>query len=142
MKPYYKYIEHTADVLFEAYGSTLEELFVQCALALEETQVNVEKIECKQETIISGKSKDVESLLFDFLDDLVYYKDAELLVFSKFKIKIEEKGDVCLLNCICSGEKLDFKKHDPRVDVKAVTMHMFKVEKINDGWKAKVLLDI
>lgn len=142
MKSSYTFLEHTADVLFQAEAPSLGELFEQCGLALQETQVDQKLVESKQKTIISGENKDVESLLFDFLDDLVFYKDSEQLVFNKFKIKIKEKNGVYHMTCDAFGEKLDIKKHNPKVDIKAITMHMFEVKKTKNGWWAQVLVDI
>ena len=142
MKPSYVFIDHTADVLFKAKADTLPELFTQCGLALEETQVDLKLIDSKETIEITGKHKEIERLLFDFLDDLVYHKDADLLVFNKFDISIEEKESEYHLTCKASGEKLDHKKHDPKVDVKAITMHMFEVKKTDNGWEATVLVDI
>jgi len=156
MKASRKYLEHTADVLFLAEAETLPELFEQCAIAVEETQVDAENFEPKEKVIITGENKKIDLLLFDFLDDLLMYKDSELLIFSKFDIKIDEKvvaGEECgedncegkttyNLTCTAYGEKIDHEKHDRKVDVKAITMHMFEVKKVEGGWKAKILLDI
>ena len=142
MKPSYKFLDHTADVLFQAEAENLNELFQQCALALEETQVEISKVEQKESITIKVEHKNVEGLLFDFLDDLVFYKDADLLIFSRFDIYIEEKEGKYFLTCQAYGEKLDHKKHEPKVDVKAITMHMFEVKKTDEGWFAQVLVDI
>jgi SHS2 domain-containing protein len=142
MKPSYKFIDHTADVLFQAQGNNLNELFEQCAIALEDTQVDIKLIKPKENIIIEGKNKDIERLLFDFLDDLIFYKDSKLLIFSKFNISIRKENAEYILTCKAHGEKLNHEKHDPKVDVKAITMHLFEVKKIKDGWQAKVLVDI
>ena len=142
MKPSYEFIDHTADVLFKAYGNTLPELFEQCALALEETQVDISLIEQKETIEITGKNSKIDRLLFDFLDDLVFHKDADLLIFNKFEIEIEKNEGEFVLSCKATGDKLDHKKHDPKVDVKAITMHLFEVIKKEDGWEAQVLVDI
>lgn len=142
MKPSYKFLEHTADVLFQARAESLAELFNQCALALEDTQVNIEKIKARKKLKLRVEGKSMESLLFEFLNELIFYKDAELLIFNKFAISIEEKGEKYILDCTAQGEKLDHLKHEPKVDVKAITMHLFEVKKIKDGWQARVLLDI
>ena len=142
MKPSYTFLEHTADVLFQAEAPTLPELFEQCALAVEDTQVDVKTVEPLQEVTITGKNNTIERLLFDFIDDLIFYKDADLLVFSKFDIEIEEKYQEFYLTCKAYGEQVDHTKHDPKVDVKAVTLHQFKFEKTKDGYKAFVILDI
>ena len=142
MKSSYTFIDHTADVLFEARAPTIEDLFAQCALALEETQVDISKIEQNLTQEITGENAKLDRLLFDFLDDVLFYKDAELLIFNKFDLSIMEEGGVYKLHCVAHGEKLDHQKHDPKVDVKAITMHLFEVKEIEDGFFAKVLVDI
>ncbi|HLD01082.1 MAG TPA: archease [Candidatus Nanoarchaeia archaeon] len=143
MQPFYKFLEHTADVLFEAEAGTLEDLFIQCALAAADSQVDINRIKPKVKQHIAIKHKDIERLLFDFLDDLIFYKDSKQLIFTKFDLKIRQlKDGIYSLDCQAHGEKLSHTKHDPKVDVKAVTMHLFEVKKTPRGWKAKVLLDI
>ncbi|MAF99454.1 MAG: hypothetical protein CMH61_02475 [Nanoarchaeota archaeon] len=138
----YTFIDHTADVLFEAEGKTLNELFEQCALAVEETQIVLKEFEPKLTKIIEGKNKSIENLLFDFLDDLLFYKDSERLLFSEFNCTIEKKEGEYHLHCEAKGEELNAQKHEQKVDVKAITMHLFEVKQMNDGWQAKVLIDI
>ena len=142
MKPSYTFIDHTADVLFEAEAFTLSELFEQCALAVEDTQVDLSNVEQKEERTIIGKNKNVEHLLFDFLDDVLFYKDSEMLIFSKFVVEVKQEGEDYVLTCTASGETLNPDKHEQKVDVKAITMHMFEVKKEEKVWKARVLVDI
>lgn len=142
MKAFHKFFDHTADVLFVARAETLPELFNQCALAVEETMADVAKIKPKQKIKILGENKKVDGLLFDFMEELVFFKDYKQLLFSRFEIVITEKEGLYNMSCNAYGEKLDVARHDPRVDVKAVTMHEFEVIKDQQGWKAKVLLDI
>lgn len=142
MKPSYKFLEHTADILFQAQADTLPELFIQCGLAVEESQVQLDKVEAKEKVSFEKKGKKIDLLLFDFLDELIFYKDAEQLVFSQFEIKIEGKEGSYRLKCTAAGEKINVKKHQPKVDVKAITLHQFEVKKENGVWKAQVLIDI
>lgn len=142
MEAFHKFLDHTADVMFVAKAPTLEELFVHSAVAVQETMVDIKEVKPVKKVKIMGEEKKIGDLLFSFLDDLIFFKDYKQMVFSRFEIKIEQKGEFYTLSCVASGEKLDFTRHDPRVDVKAVTMHLFKVEQIKDAWKAQVLLDI
>jgi len=142
MKPYHKFLEHTADELFVAEAETLNDLFAQCALAVEEVMVDVTKFGTNEKKEIKGENKNVEHLLFDFLDDIVFYKDSERLIFSEFKIKVEEKEGKYFLTCQAYGEKINPDKHEQKVDIKAITMHMFEVKKTKEGWYAKVLVDV
>ena len=142
MKPLHKFLDHTADVFFVAKADTLPALFNECALAVEETMVEVSKVKVVEKVKILGESAKVESLLFDFLDELLFFKDYRQLVFSKFDIDIKENNGKYSLVCQAQGEKIDFSRHEPKVDVKAITMNEFKVEKVKEGWKAQVLIDI
>lgn len=132
-----------ADVAFEATGKTLNELFESCADAVVSTMVkNRKQVSAKQKKIFTAFSKNIENLLHDFMNELIFLKDADKLLFGKCKVKIEEKGGNYDLKAVCSGEKINPKKHTLLVDVKAVTWHMYKVEKTEKGWKAFVILDV
>jgi len=141
-RPFHKFLDHTADVFFVAKANTLPELFEQCGLAVEETMVDLSKVLSKQKIKILGEDKEIDRLLYDFMDELIFFKDYKQLMFCKFEINIEEKDGKFVLTCFASGEKLDIARHEPKVDVKAVTMHQFEVKKIDKGWQANVILDI
>ena len=105
---------------------------------------NMDKIEEEVSKEIRVVADDEEKLLYNFLDDIIFYKDSEQLLFCRFVIKVDKTSDGRLqLYCNAYGEKLNMKKHDLVVDVKAVTYHEFYVEKTEKGmWKAHVILDI
>ncbi|MCX8202372.1 MAG: archease [Candidatus Micrarchaeota archaeon] len=141
----YKYLHEltSADVAFEATGKTIEEMFSDAGVALLGVMVrDPMKIEPKLEFKIEKRANDEESLLFSFLDELIFLKDAEQMFFSKFKIEIRKERKEMVLNAVAYGEKIDPKKHDIVIDAKAVTMHHFKVEKINKGWRCQVIIDV
>jgi len=140
----YKFLEDLAiaDVAFEATGKTIEELFESAALAVINTQVkDLKSVKQRVSKEIKVESESMEMLLFNFLQELIFYKDAELLLFSKFDIKITQ-GKKYKLKAKAYGEKLNMKKHELLVDVKAVSLHNFKVEETKEGWKSDVILDV
>lgn len=142
MEDKYEFIDHTADILFKAQSDSLEGLFAQCGLAIGETTTNLVDIKPVISKEITGRHKKIDRLLFDFLDDLLFYKDSELLVFSKFELTIMEQAGEYVLKCRASGEALESDKHERKVDIKAITMHLFEVKKVEGGWQAQVLVDI
>ncbi len=130
----YKFLEEigTADIAFEATGHDLPELFSDAADAT-----------MKRETRHIELSNDqIDMLLFDFLQELIYFKDAERLLLRARDVRIEERDKRYFLTAEAAGEVLDAARHHQRADVKAVTLHNFYVEKADDAWKARVLLDI
>ena len=141
----YKYLEDigTADIAFEATGRDLPELFTAAADATMNVMIdNLEAIEPRETRRIALKNDAIDMLLFDFLQELIYFKDADRLLLRIREVQIDEKEDAYSLNATTVGEPLDPARHQQRADVKAVTLHDFRVEKAEGGWKARVLLDI
>lgn len=139
----FKFLEEIAiaDVAFEATATSLEQLFVECARATEETQVGLVGVLPKIKKQITLENEKIDQLLFDWLAELIYYKDAEALLFSKFDVKIK-KNKIYKLVATVSGEKIDPVRHELRNDVKAVTYYKFEVKQTTEGWFARVVLDI
>jgi SHS2 domain-containing protein len=127
-----------ADVAIEVWAETIEGLFQDSGLAVSEVMVDTKTVEQKIELDISLNSTSVEMLLYDFLSEIVYLKDAKSLLFSRFDVKINELDLFAKL----WGEKIDRERHHLRTDVKAVTLYRFEVKKENGIWKAEFVLDI
>jgi SHS2 domain-containing protein len=139
----YRFLEDiaTGDAAFEAEGRTLEELFVEAAVATFEVMVDTKGVEPRITREVELKNEAVDGLLFDWLSELVYLKDAEAVLFSKFNVNIK-KNDAYELKARVSGENINQQKHILRSDVKAVTYHMFEVKKTEENWTARIILDI
>jgi len=141
----YRFLEDVAiaDVAFDARGRTLAELFTNAALAVTNTMVrDVKTVEPRVAKNFELEAHDPEMLLYYFLQELVYYKDAELLLFSGYDLDISRKIGKWRLNAKLRGEKISPEKHDLGADVKAVSLHQFKVRKTAQGWRADVILDV
>ena len=141
----YTYLEDegTADIAFEATGRDLPELFTAAADATMNVMIdNLDAIEPRETRQIELSSDKIDMLLFDFLQELIYFKDAGRLLLRARKAQIDQRGDQFFLKAKVAGEQLDDTRHQQRADVKAVTLHGFSVLKYDRGWKAKVLLDI
>jgi len=130
----------TADVCFVAFGKTLNELFANAALAMFETMIDTTQLKQKEKRVLEVKGEDLKSLLFDWLNELLFHFGSENLVFSKFDVKIDKKK--FKLKAICWGERIDPQRHEIKAEVKATTYHKMKINKTKEGWKAQVILDI
>lgn len=136
----YKFFEDlaTADIAFEAEGSDLNELFEACALATFDIMVDLKSVNPKVRKIINLDEKNTEDLLFAFIEELIYLKDVETMLFSKFKIKVIGNS----LEAEIYGEKINQKEHRLKIDIKAITLHKFEVKKVKNKWIARVIVDI
>lgn len=81
-------------------------------------------------------------LLFSFLQELIFHKDARRLLLHADNVRIGQRKGVFRLKADLSGEQIDADRHRLLVDVKAVTLHRFKVEFGDNLWKAVVVLDV
>ncbi|AEC51039.1 hypothetical protein PNA2_0121 [Pyrococcus sp. NA2] len=139
----WEHYEHTADIGIRGYGDSLEEAFEAVAIALFDVIVNVNKVEKKEVREVEVEGDDLESLLYNFLEELLVLHDMEHLVFRDFDVKIEKVNGRYKLKAKAYGEKLDLEKHEPKEEVKAITYHDMKIEKLPDGrWMAQLVPDI
>ncbi len=133
----YKFLEHTADVKFQAYGKTLEEAFTNAALATAETMTKKTKIEQKIKWKIDASGKDLPSLLYNFLEELLFLLDVEDFLLSKV-LKIKIKGEE--LEAEVTGDKASNYKITN--DVKAITYNEMYVKEKDGKWVCQAVLDV
>ncbi len=133
----------TADVAFEAWGETREELFMASAAALLRTMVDApEQVLRKQDLVLRLEHEELDLLLLSFLQELIFYKDARRLLLHAERVRIEEHGEGFFLEAMVSGEQIDAGRHRLLVDVKAVTLHRLQVAFAENLWKGVVVLDV
>ncbi len=141
----YRYLEDiaTADVALEAWGTTLEETFIAAA----DATINVMVQDLN--TIFPGVRREIrldsdepDMLLYALLEELIFVKDAEQLLLRISDVKIQQSEAGLQLVASGSGETIDPEKHPLVVDVKAVTLHRFALERAAGGWRAFIILDI
>jgi SHS2 domain-containing protein len=131
--------DHTADLGLRARAATLDELFAEAGVALFSTVVeDLTAVRALTRVDIAVTGTDREYLLFDWLKELLYRFDADHLLFSRFDVKVTDAG----LTAAAWGEPLDWDRHVPNHEVKAITYHGLKVEQSADGWMAEVIVDI
>jgi len=135
----YRYIEHPSDVGFEAYGTTLEELFANAAIAMYSFMTDVDEIEEVEEREVTVNAEDLYSLMFDWLDELLFLFESKSLVMKDFDITVDESQ--FSITGRCQGGKFDPERHESGIIIKAVTYNMMEIKK-NEVWHARVVLDV
>jgi SHS2 domain-containing protein len=139
MKKGYEIIDHTADVGIIAYGADVEELFSNAALALFSLITEPERIEEKLHVDLEVNSEGRDSLLVEWLNELIYLFDVKHILFNRFDIESLTHND---LKATCYGENFDPMRHKIKIGVKAATYHMLKLEKNGGGYKSQIIFDI
>ena len=131
-------VDHTADVGIIAYGADVKQAFANAARGLFNLITELDDVKETLYRDIEVTATDKESLLVEWLNELIYRFDTENIIFKRFDIT--ELNDTRLKGR-SYGEKVDNSRHELKTGVKAATYHLLKVDK-NDGCKVQVLFDI
>lgn len=138
MEKDFEIVDHTADIGIIAYGTDIKQAFANAARALFSLITELDDVEEVLHRDTELIASDEESLLVEWLNELIYLFDAEHIIFKRFDII---KLNNTQLKARSYGEKVDSLKHKLKTGVKAATYHMLKVDK-GDGCKVQVLFDI
>jgi len=135
----FRILEHTADIGFEAFGATREEVFANAACALLHLIVDLETIVPREEVTVQAAGADPPSLLVNWLSEILYRHDAEGWLFRDLQVRSLESRS---LAAVARGEKFDPARHQMKLLVKAITYHQLVLEQTAQGWRAQVYVDI
>lgn len=141
-KPKFRVIEDiaSADFVFEAHGVNISELFANCALACFFAMTDPATVDPVKSFKLEVEGHRIEDLLYNFIAELIFIKDAEKVFLSQFDIDISP--DNAILKAVVGGEPIDYNKHIIKTDVKAVTYHELRVWTDKEGYSARMILDL
>lgn len=131
-------LEHTADIGIIAYGADLKQTFAHAARGLLSLITDPDKVNEVTYRDIELTAPDIESLLVDWLNELIYIFDTENILFKRFDISQLEPDH---LKARAYGEKVDRARHEIKLGIKATTYHMLQIVR-DDGYQARVIFDI
>lgn len=133
-----------ADMAFDADGDSLPALFDAATRALIESLADPSTIAQTWRQTVDLGAPDIETLLFEWLGRLVYFKDAQGVVFHQATLSLAPTSDQpgWGLHAELTGAPVDHLTQDLRSDVKGVTKHLYAVTHEEDTWKARVVLDV
>ena len=133
----------TADVGFVAAGETLDECFQAAADAtLEVMLANPTALQPRVRHSVHVENDVLDLALLNFLEELIYYKDAEGLFLRATGVQVVQRDGRWSVDGVVEGERIDPSRHHLSADVKAVTLHRLNVQRVNGGWEATVVLDV
>ena len=136
----YKLLEHATDAFIEVTGSNLVEAFTITGNSVVETIIDRSLVQEVEQKTLQVTGKDLDYLLFNWLEEVIYQTITEGFAIHRFSIEISKNSEF-QLSCIAYGEKIDIKKHKFRVEIKAPTFHLMKIEE-NSSVTMRFLLDL
>jgi SHS2 domain-containing protein len=137
----YRFLDHTADVAFEATAATRDEVFAESLAAFTDTLTERERIEERQSRRFELEAPAADLLLVDWLTELLYVFETEGQLFCRAEIRVTGDGPV-RLEAEAWGEEKDDERHPIKVLIKAATYHGLELAESGGGWRARVIFDI
>ncbi len=138
----FEYLEHTADAKFRAYGKTLEEAFQNAALAMLNVMVDTSSVQNNLSVDIELTSPDLDSLLFDWLSEILFVFEVDEMVFGRVMVnEVDVSDGECSMSATLNGEAMDLSVHVFDTEVKAATYNEMKIEKTDEGWMIQATVD-
>jgi SHS2 domain-containing protein len=131
-----------ADIAFEAEGDSLEEVFRGATQATPETLADRATVGVTWEQGVEQANADPAALMFDWLSEMVYWKDAAGVVFHDAPLTIVQEKASWVLRARLVGAPVDHLAQELRNDVKGVTKYRYRVAQEGKRWKARVVLDV
>lgn len=131
-----------ADAAFEVDAPSVEEVFRGATQALLESLANPATVSGGWERSIERTDGDLSALLFDWLSEIVYWKDAAGVVFREARLTLAQEGEVWLLRARLIGAPVDYQTQELHADVKGVTKHLYELKQTGCRWKVCVVLDV
>ena len=139
LKPGYEIFPHTADVGLSVHAKTLPELFEQAALGMTSLLTELEKIEPREEVSFKLKASSPETLLVDWLHEVLYQLTIKKRALGRFRVEMLKDF---YLKAKASGELLQPDRHSVFREIKAVTRHALKIEFGERGYSVRIVFDI
>ena len=135
----YELLDHTADLGIRVRGKSLHQLFATAASAMFELITDISKVNTKKSISIELESDDKDSLLKDWLTELLYYCNVKNILLREFKI--EEIGER-FIKADAKGEAIDKKKHRLNREIKAVTFHGLSIQQQEGLFTTEIIFDV
>lgn len=138
MEPRWEHFEHEADMGVRGLGGTPAEAFAAAATAMTAVITDPAAVRDLEAVPIHCEDENLDALLYDWLNALVYEMATRRMLFGRFEVAIESGA----LRATAWGEPVDVARHEPAVEVKGATYTALRVAREGDHWVAECVVDV
>ena len=135
----FEVINHTADIGIVVYGADIKQLFANAAFGLFSLMADLDNLKEDTKRQIELSAEDVEVLLVEWLNELIYISEVEHITFKRFEINELSNNQ---LRATCFGEEIKPGQHRLKREIKAATYHMLRLNKEDGNYKVQIIFDI
>lgn len=137
--PSWEHFPHEADIGVRGRGESPDIAFEQAALGLTAVVTDPSLVRNDEEVAISCEAPNLEVLLVDWLNELIYEMMTRSMLFGRFRVTI----DGLRLSAEAAGEHVDRLRHEPVVEPKGATFTELRVSHDGEGqWVAQCVVDV
>ena len=138
----YTFFDHTGDIGVRLAAPSLDALFADAALAFTETMLDPARAEATSPYRVDIASATLDSLLVDWLDELLYLFEVRNLLVARTDVRVRETASGWSLEGLIGADTFDARRHPIKVLVKGVTYHQLEIRRTPEGWQTTVIFDI
>ena len=136
----YKLLDHATDAIIQVTARDLNEAFSVAGQAVADITLDSRSVGSNEERRIAVTADDLQYLLFNWLEAVIYLLITEGFAINKIIATIT-KNKQYNLEATAQGEPIDLKKHGFKVEIKAPTFHEMEISQ-NSNVSMKFLLDL
>ncbi|MCE5339882.1 MAG: archease [Planctomycetaceae bacterium] len=134
----WEHFAHQSDIGIRAQADSLGGAFEDAAVGLTAIVTDPSAVIPAQSVNIECLGEDEEDLFFKWMSKIIFEMDVRKMLFSKYEVKI----DSLKLSAVAWGEKVNFGRHSPAVESKAVTLNQLCVKNENGKWICQCVIDV
>ena len=136
----YKTLEHATDAIIEVTADNLKDAFKIAGISVIETILDISKVEEKESKKIIVKGKDLEYLLYNWLEEIIILTITDGFAGKRILIEISKESE-WKITAEIFGEDINLSKHEFKVEIKSPTFHDMRIEQ-NGNVVMRYLLDL
>jgi SHS2 domain-containing protein len=138
-----KFLDHPSDVYVEVRAKSLKEAFALGGMAVYEVMTDVSRVRKKEKIEVTVEGFDLYSLLYNWLEELIYLFDSKGFLGSEVKVEeVVERDEGFKLKAVIIGERYDANRHESKTAIKAATYHLMEIKREDDEYVVRFVLDI
>lgn len=135
---HWRHFSHGTDIGVSGHGASLAQAFEQAAVALTAVITDPAVVRPLHPVHLTCAAPDLELLLADWLNALIFEMATRNMLFSRFEVQLEGTH----LNATAQGEPIDPDRHHHAVEVKGATYTALRVAREGAGWVAECVVDV
>lgn len=135
---HWEHYAHGADMGVRGFGATTAQAFEQAALAMTAVITDPAGVQAREAVQVSCEAPDLELLLVDWLNALIYEMATRKWLFGRFAVRLEDNR----LHGQAWGEPVDITRHQPAVEIKGATYTSLRVAQEHGVWVAQTVVDV